>query len=298
MRRATLAACLRLAAALVAVLVSSLVNLTPLTMRPDPTQKIFLSNSTTLLVPALVHADPFIPDAEAACPSFALYVLVIVGWVLTMASNRDSLPASLDAAAVYAVAQALNCALTISYKRYCGFLRPNYLEGCGWSPSEQRCTQEYLEGRVSFPSGHASSSAAGATVLTLFVLRLLDRWASQASRSNIDEWAERVLRCAAPLPAAVVGWVAASRVHDHWHHPADVAAGALLGVACAALVFRLAVAPTFARTSPLLMGHEQTQCESAHAAANFAAANFAADIELPESGPPSPSRGGMRTPEI
>ena len=279
MRHSTITAGVRLAAAIVAVLASSLVNLTPLTMRPDPTQQIFLSDGTTLLVPALVHADPFIPDAEASCPSLILLVLIFVGWVLTVAASRESLPAALDAAAVYAATQALSGALTIFYKRYCGFLRPNYLTGCGWSPEEQRCTQEYLEGRVSFPSGHSSSSAAGATVLTLYVLRVLDRWASQ-SRGAETTWAERVLRCAAPLPAAVAGWVAASRVHDHWHHPADVAAGAALGAACAALVFRLAAAPAIARTEPSLMGgHGCTRSDDIDpvAAARFAAAS----IELP-----------------
>lgn len=276
MRRSTVTACVRLGAAVAAVAASALFNLIPLTMRPEPTQQIVLSDGSTVLLPDPVHANPFIPDAEASCPSLILLVLVCVGWALTVAANRESLPAALDASAVYAAAQALSGALTILYKRYCGFLRPNYLAGCGWSPSEQRCTQEYLEGRVSFPSGHSSSSAAGATVLTLFVLRLLDRWASQA-RGAGTTWAERVLRCAAPLPAAVAGWVAASRVHDHWHHPADVAAGAALGATCAALVFRLAASPAIARTEPALMGHGRTRSDDIDPVA-------AASIELPSPG--------------
>ena len=66
-----------------------------------------------------------------------------------------------------------------------------------------------------------------------------------------------------PVPAAVATWVAATRVHDNAHHPADVACGSFLGVTCAALVFALATGGTAPRSAPLLeIGTEMTERRS------------------------------------
>ena len=65
------------------------------------------------------------------------------------------------------------------------------------------------------------------------------------------------------VPAAVATWVAATRVHDNVHHPADVACGSFLGVTCAALVFALATGGAAPRSAPLLeIGTEMTERRS------------------------------------
>lgn len=74
----------------------------------------------------------------------------------------------------------------------------------------------------SFPSGHATTSAAGALALALIAPRL------------------------APYLALLAGAVAFSRIYVGVHYPLDVVAGALLGfaVACAVLVGVRLLRPT------------------------------------------------------
>lgn len=71
--------------------------------------------------------------------------------------------------------------------------------------------------QVGFPSGHAATSFAGATVLAL-----------------------ALPRAALPL-FALAALVAASRIYVGVHYPGDVLVGALLGVAVGALVWAAVV---------------------------------------------------------
>ena len=80
-------------------------------------------------------------------------------------------------------------------------------------------------------------SASAAAVVTLYALRALE---AAAARGGGHTPRTRALALAVPVPAAVAAWVASTRVKDNWHHPADVAAGSLLGVVCAALCVTLA----------------------------------------------------------
>ena len=144
------------------------------------------------------QTSPFIPDADASCPSLLLLLLLLLGCACTTLVNGHSLPSAFDAGAVYLGAQALSGCLTAWYKTYCGYLRPNYLEGCGWNATTHACAHEWPEGRLSFPSGHSSSSAAGATVLTLYLLRRLSDAASQRS-----PWKRRALALEARNPRRV-----------------------------------------------------------------------------------------------
>ena len=240
MRHRLAAPVARLASSLVAFFFgeASVNLLVSLNMRPEPVQLVY--PNITVLNPN--HLAPFIPDSEASCPGALLIVLIVVAWVCVIALNRSTLPAALDAASVFALGQTLNGMLTAWFKRYCGYFRPNYLDGCGWSSTAGECTRQFLEGRHSFPSGHASSSACAATLLTLTLLSRL--------RDSGAGWEDVALRLLAPLPLAVAGWVAASRVHDNWHHPADVAFGSALGAACAALICTLATAPSMSHVAP------------------------------------------------
>ena len=47
----------------------------------------------------------------------------------------------------------------------------------------------------------------------------------------------RYLAIISPILMAL--WCAASRVHDYWHHPADVLAGSAIGLACSAITFEV-----------------------------------------------------------
>ena len=74
-------------------------------------------------------------------------------------------------ACVYLVTTALNLLATEGVKLYAGYLRPIFYEGCDPDDTYSVCqTNNDVDSlRKSFPSGHASMSFAGLTVLTLFI---------------------------------------------------------------------------------------------------------------------------------
>ena len=95
--------------------------------------------------------------------------------VVTTLSQCKSLPAAMDAAAVFGLGLSLTGVMTDFIKNYCGIFRPNYFHACGWNgtactPAAAKYTSPH-DGRKSFPSGHSSNAAAAATVLTLYLLR-------------------------------------------------------------------------------------------------------------------------------
>ena len=84
-----------------------------------------------------------------------------------------------------------------------------------------------------YVSGHSSHSACWATLLTLCLLRRAA--AAILERAPVRR---RALYLLVFVPAPIALFVAASRVHDNWHHPADVVCGVMLGALCASLVER------------------------------------------------------------
>ncbi|KAJ3189521.1 hypothetical protein HDU85_003152 [Gaertneriomyces sp. JEL0708] len=57
-------------------------------------------------------------------------------------------------------------------KQWVGRLRPDFLDRCAWDDTIQACTGDaglVLEGRRSFPSGHASTSFAGMAFLSIWM---------------------------------------------------------------------------------------------------------------------------------
>jgi membrane-associated phospholipid phosphatase len=72
-------------------------------------------------------------------------------------------------------------------------------------------------GAYSFPSGHASATAAWVTLAILLVLPV---------------FTDRISRtCLVVVGAGTVAWSVVSVVALHWHYPVDAAAGALTGLA-------------------------------------------------------------------
>ena len=238
-----------LARLLVAVLAficagSSVGSLVPTTIQELPLQVVA---GYTLL--GTEYTRPFIPDAQASCPISALLELLIFGLACNVGLEMRSAPRAIDAAATYLGAQALTVGLTDWMKNWCGVPRPNYFSACGWDAASKRCARFAVpdaELRRSFPSGHSSTSAAAATVLTLYLVRRLRahrdphrRKAAVRHHAAREVAMRALLSLALPAPGVVAAWVAASRVHDHWHHPSDVVAGSGVGIACALIIFEL-----------------------------------------------------------
>ncbi|KAI8922989.1 phosphatidic acid phosphatase type 2/haloperoxidase [Entophlyctis helioformis] len=123
-------------------------------------------------------------------------------------------------------------------KGFAGRFRPDFLARCKWSAELNACTgnkKDISDGRRSFPSGHSSESFAGMTFLALFLgtvwSRIFDVEGSVWGRRT-RAW--RIILPFAPL--LISTYCAISRYQDV-HHPTDVAAGAALGAAIAAIVY-------------------------------------------------------------
>lgn len=147
---------------------------------------------------------------------------------------------------VYLVAMTTNAIATEAVKLYVGYLRPIFYDLCQPDDNYQECTADDGDFmRKSFPSGHASMSFCGLTLLTLYIharfgvasQRYFQRIGGSASdgsrwiRETIQVgvgWA-RFASILALLPMGLALFIAASRVVDNKHFPADVVAGSLLG---------------------------------------------------------------------
>lgn len=132
-------------------------------------------------------------------------------------------------------------------KVYAGRLRPDYLdrlkaagyvESMPQHPNPQTNPEFYCqlmdkfpdlrEGRLSFPSGHSSTSFAVFVVLSCFCVAYLRPFARQASFT-------RLVICFCPLIVPTL--CAVSRTRDNKHHFADIVAGSLIGIFSALVAF-------------------------------------------------------------
>lgn len=139
---------------------------------------------------------------------------------------------------------AVGCSelLTDLIKLYCGRFRPNFYNMCGFDSNTKECQEgqdnnvnwhRLHDARKSFPSGHASVAFSSMLVLSLYLAGRvgIQRQPSRAAPSmNV-----KLHYMLAWTPMLVAFFIAASRVHDFYHHPADVVGGALIGGVCAVM---------------------------------------------------------------
>jgi diacylglycerol diphosphate phosphatase / phosphatidate phosphatase len=150
---------------------------------------------------------------------------------------------------VYIVSFCLVSIATDFVKTYVGYLRPVFYELCQPNDTYDTCTTDLSEensGRKSFPSGHASTAFCGLTLLTLFLhnrfgIPSIKTYATIIPSTVVSEPNEmtvtykrnplryRIYSILSLLPMAIALFIAASRVHDNRHFPADVVAGSILG---------------------------------------------------------------------
>lgn len=125
------------------------------------------------------------------------------------------------------LAYCINGIFTASLKLAVGRPRPNFFRRCfpdGYGTNINECTgifRRIMDGRKSFPSGHASFSFTCLIYMLLHLKKIIDLRKPRFGRGIII-FAMSLL----PLGASLV---AASRTADYHHHYSDVLAGAVLG---------------------------------------------------------------------
>ena len=165
----------------------------------------------------------------------------------------------------YATALGISTFCVEFVKHYVGYLRPNFYEKCGFDYDTLQCDPTIddgsgsFTGRKSFMSGHSSMSFAGLTVLSWYLQRcygvgsgpermaviggVAGNAADGANGSAVDvvvryqqtrpSRLKRLISVLSLLPMFMAVWIAASRVRDNYHHPADVVGGSVVGAAAA-----------------------------------------------------------------
>lgn len=158
---------------------------------------------------------------------------------------------------VYLVSLGLMLFSVECIKLYVGYLRPGFFEVCQPNSNFTACTQPSNEVRVSFPSGHASTSFCGLMLLTVYIhnrfgipsVKVMvpqdvvgDNGTTQrrlvlsyTSASPVPT-RYRFSSILALLPLVLATFISASRVADNKHFPADVVGGAVLGAAISLFV--------------------------------------------------------------
>jgi len=149
---------------------------------------------------------------------------------------------------VYGTALGLTMLVTNAVKLYVGYLRPVFYDICVPDETYENCSNEnHNDARKSFPSGHASISFCGLGLLSFYLevrfgVSSLRTWQEDRTSGELQRTQTRVPRlerilsifCYAPFLLAI--FIAASRVADNKHFPADVVGGTVLGTSIAKMV--------------------------------------------------------------
>lgn len=233
-------------------------------------------------------------EDKETIPSWALAVIIlltfltqfILSWKVGNVGDVHS------TVCCYVIVLSLTNSLTHILKNYCGYLRPIFYHVCqpDFSNGVGVCTQNSAEVRKSFPSGHSSMSFCAMVLFTYFLhqkfgvsshhkkntmeyynntgtLPSNDYGATttfnndinmnesiisyQISKSTI---LQRLYSFLSFLPIILALFIAGSRVHDNFHHPADVVGGAVLGTGIAVFFHKI----WFPDASPIIyINHSQ-----------------------------------------
>ena len=221
--------------------------------RPIPVQYLAESNE---YVRNLTHDEAFdgetVPWAILILVSGVLPLVVQVLLSLTRPSCSSRIHEVHQTCCVYFVAWSLNMIAVEFVKNYVGYLRPLFFQFCQANEDYSACTADGHGLRKSFPSGHSATSFCGMTLLAMYIHHRFGVYSkrrfqpvlvksSGKSTTTATTTLQLVYEQDASLPLArfmsiialvplfVALWIAASRVRDNKHFPADVLAGALIG---------------------------------------------------------------------
>jgi len=182
--------------------------------------------------------NPYVGETIPNWLNFILAMLLPFLVIIFVAGIMSSVKYDLHAAScAYLFAMGCTSFTTELVKLYCGYLRPNFYGYCEFDSDSLQCESSHADDpRKSFPSGHASSSLCGTTMLTLVLLGKIGLQRVSMREVGSDSFyflKKRLFSMLSALPIFLGIFIAASRVHDDMHHPADVVGGSVIGIGCA-----------------------------------------------------------------
>jgi len=261
-----------------ALLFGQIKYITNVTERPIP--YMITSNSQDVIINLTFNQEYITPENETI-PDFLLILLAIVLPLLIMVgtglalgychSTEDKRSKTwLDihsSTCTFLIAFGSTAFFTNFFKYYVGYLRPNFYTMCNYDSTSMTCNnaddiRREMEARKSFPSGHASVSFCGMLCLGLYLSGKVGLHRHLSSNNNCNTtttsqvvvhhqqpWKKIAFLFALGGPLFLATFVSASRVHDNWHHPADVVAGSLVGASCALVAYHLWYPSVFSSVS-------------------------------------------------
>jgi len=173
--------------------------------RIDPRVRYLPSNSSEVGYPA---EKDIISFTTVFVLSWIVPVVIIGLFQIWIRSRHDFHHGVLGLWAAFGFTYLFTCIIKLSVGRY----RPDY----------NAITNNGIDARLSFPSGHSSASFSSAVYMSLYIIGKL-RVYRQTSGSMVSKMAIVL------IPLVISTYVAVSRTVDYHHNFSDILAGSLLG---------------------------------------------------------------------
>lgn len=234
-------------------------------MRPIPFQEVLAYNGEPLggdkpnIVWSAVNSDKYngstVGHIESEflngfCP-LVLQIILVWYHAPIFASVSDRLDTLHRTICMYFVALGTSDTICNCTKFYIGYLRPVFLDMCkpyyDEDDSTFYCSHEKNNARVSFPSNHAVWAFCGQLLLSMYlsqryglpsIMKNGANFNKKTTGSKFDRLSYyRIISYLCYAPILFSYFVAASRLYDKKHFPADVMAGGIIGGTMAFMTF-------------------------------------------------------------
>jgi len=207
----------------------------------------FLPTISTANYPDPAVNYPILPDIVPDWLLVVLAVLVPIAFLLLcqikIRNHHDFHHALLG----LAVSLSLGLVITVPIKYLAGRYRPDFL-------ARYTLNNDDTDARLSFPSGHSSTSFSSLVYISLYIagkLRVFSDHAGSVFARSI----------ASMLPLIMCTFIAVSRTMDYHHNFSDILAGAMIGFGVAFVAYFLYFPSLFHRRSNVPKSFADLQSE-------------------------------------